>query len=692
MLKKRLTASLLVASTMASLLTFGAPAFAAKGKLKSMSMNLAVSTGAIHVISEDGNRWSAIKPTDLGISGPVSAKMWTGYVASYHLRLGVCGDDASCDAPMHPVIYGPKHLGVYKMSFSNNVSFAMNTAILPVSDGDGIAPNADFDLIIGKCNALLAQGKSIHKEHTLNASFNVTFAIASDGAFHTDFDPSVADPVVDFRKSDSVPVQIVCEAADELDIATPPTPFKVTGAELYLATFNGDGPVPTQGASCKVLKVTARFKTTTSGLVHFDLSRKVGDGGLQTIPITIEAKKKPDGTYAAEYVKDWYFDKPTYAQFFVQETDGLGLSAGWKDINVTCDNNLTDPTSQPPSDGPEFKVLKSKFSVTTFQNNSVTGCPVNAALDVEFITNKPGGIPFKVTGTDGFVWNFSIKAEEEFGPLQVGEDQAQFAKTYRAKHRRMIQVAKTTDAQYSLEVRNVPTEPGAKTAGPDNLKVRCDGDLTVPIVVVSTELNIVGLPGCPSTAFAAATFVTNGPGDVRYRLAATTGEVETGTAKAKKVGNRFVATAKLTVPIKKGGEVVFSAIPLDFAKKLALKKKQYNCGGPRPDEVTGGDKPRTKLDPKKVVIDPPKETKPPKKVVVDPPRKTVVPVIVTPPPVRCTGGVVRNEKCNCRPGFNAVKVATNTFRCVKDKPSSLTLPKAAMPAASLRSLRVPRPQ
>ena len=107
-----------------------------------------------------------------------------------------------------------------------------------------------------------------------------------------------------------VPIRIICEPPpDHVTV-----PFKVTGAELYLATFKGDGPVPTQGASCKVLKVTARFKTTTSGLVHFDLSHQVGDQGIKTIPITIEAKQKPDGTYAAEYVKDWFLDKATYAQ------------------------------------------------------------------------------------------------------------------------------------------------------------------------------------------------------------------------------------------------------------------------------------------------------------------------------------------------------------------------------------------
>ena len=433
----------------------------------------------------------------------------------------------------------------------------------------------------------------------------------------------------------------------------------------YLATFTGDSNVPSEGASCKVLRVTARFKTTTTGLVHFDLSRKVGDGAIATTPITIEAKAKPDGSHAAEYVNDWFFDKPTHAQFFVQETDGLGVSAGWKEIQVNCSGDLADPGSQPPSDEPELRVLKSSFAVTTFAGDSPRGCPVNAALDVEFITNKPGGVPFKVTGTDGFVWNFSIKADEPAGPLQIGEDQASYGETYRAKYRRMIEVTKSTDAMYGLEVRNVAVEPDAKTAGPDNLKVRCGGDFAVPFAVSATDLAIVGLPGCPTTAFASATFVANAAGNVRYRLAATTGEVATGSVATEKLAGRWVAKVVMPVKITHGGEVVFSAIPLDFAKKLALAKKQYNCGRPRPDELTGGGVPKSHVDPRKVVVADPKVIDPPRS---DLPKKKIVPVIVTPKGPSCAGGTVRSGRCVCPAGLKLVGAGHNAFRCVQAAP------------------------
>jgi hypothetical protein len=87
----------------AGFLAGGGRAAAADGKIKSMSLDLAVSTGAAHVISRDGKKWSAIKPTELGISGPISAKMKTGYISSYHLLLGVCGNDAQCNQAF-PVI------------------------------------------------------------------------------------------------------------------------------------------------------------------------------------------------------------------------------------------------------------------------------------------------------------------------------------------------------------------------------------------------------------------------------------------------------------------------------------------------------------------------------------------------------------------------------------------------------------
>ena len=403
----------------------------------------------VHVALEN-DAWTSVVPGGLTLPIAYKAHMKKGYIIDYNFgRPHGLGDRVT---PIMPAL-GEPNPNMAARDIAGDYAMQMGTARL--------LPGEQAEMVAACTN-------QANKTNGFEATYNLLIAFEVDAKRRrrwgigaegwVAFGDSARKVAIGF-----IPIRVVCEPPAK-QIVVPPVPFKVSGAELYLATFKGDGPVPTQGTACKVLRVTARFKTTTTGLVHFDLSHKVSDQGIKTTPITIEAKKKPDGTYAAEYVNNWFLDKPTNAQFFVQETDGLGVSAGWKDINVTCDNNLADPTSQPPSDEPALKVLKSKFTVTTFQNEPATGCPVKAALDVEFITNKPGGVPFEVTGTDGFVWNFSIKAEEALGLLQVGEGQAQFAKTYRAKYRRMLQVTKSTDAAYSLEVRNVAAEPGAKTA------------------------------------------------------------------------------------------------------------------------------------------------------------------------------------------------------------------------------------
>jgi hypothetical protein len=555
---------------------------ASNGTLKSISASIEATDvngfGTVHIVSTDGTRWSRLRSERLDLQGSLAAEMSTGQIVSYHMRLGTCGNTEQCEAAPYPVIYGPfQPGGGLTKKISGTVHFSINTSIVSLSTPTSIGLQPSFDAMVAKCNTrtdLINQGLSF------NSSFKATFAIEGDSG-PGGFDAS-GGVQVDFRKTIDVPVRVVCEgfpkALDQL--AQPEAPFKVTGAELFLATFQGDTNVPSQGTACKSLRVTARFKTNKAGLVHFDLSHKIGGAPIKTVPISIQSKKQPDGSWSAEYVNVWQLDKTTYAQFFVQETDGSGVSAGWKDINVVCGGGLTG--TQPPSDEAELRVLKSKFTVTVFKANTATGCPANAALDIEFVTNKPGSVPFKVTGTDGFVWNFSIKAEEALGPLQLGGGKAAYAKTYRAKHRRMLSIDKTTNATYKLEVRNVAVEASAKNAGPDNLKVNCAGGLTSGLAVTKTELNIIGIPGCPTTAFAAARFITNQAGTIRYRIASDRGHVESGTVAAKKVGNRFVAQKTLSAKITKSGQVTFSAIPLDFPAKLAIAKRQYNCGGTGP--------------------------------------------------------------------------------------------------------------
>ena len=317
-----------------------------------LGFDFGLSPPAVHV-ARDGDAWTEVIPGELTLGIVYEAHMKKGYIVNHDFgRLSGLGNSVALIWP--PL--GEPNPNQADRSISGAFNEQMNTALFTTGERESM---------VAACTS------QANEANGFEATFNFVMGFEVDakrrrrwgsGGWHAfgDSGKKVVSAVL--------PIRIICEPPSH-HVTEPPVPFKVTGAELYLATFKGEGPVPTQGTSCKVLKVTARFNTTTSGLVHFDLSRKVGDQPLATIPITIEAKKKQDGTYAAEYVKDWFLDKPANAQFFVQEIDGQGLSAGWKDINITCDNNLADPTSQPPSDEPTLKVLKSTFSVTTFQND-----------------------------------------------------------------------------------------------------------------------------------------------------------------------------------------------------------------------------------------------------------------------------------------------------------------------------------
>jgi hypothetical protein len=162
----------------------------------------------------------------------------------------------------------------------------------------------------------------------------------------------------------------------------------------------------------------------------------------------------------------------------------------------------------------------------------------------------------------------------------------------------------------------------------------------------------------------------------------------------KKIAGRFVAKVVMPVKITHGGEVVFSAIPLDFPKGLALAKKQYNCGGPRPGDVSAGAEPKPHVDPRKVVTaDPRVMVDPPRS---DPPKKKIVPVIVMPKAPICAGGSLRAGQCFCPAGFKPVAAGVNAFRCTRSAPLVSSTPKLATPKLgpakpAMPKLRTPKP-
>lgn len=280
------------------------------------------SQPTVHVAREN-DTWTRVEAGNLIVPITYTAHMEKGYIIDFNFgRLSGLGSD-----PVNPIV---SPIGEPNPNMADtNVAGLYRLAMKTVDFSPG-----EREQMVAACTSRANEANSFEVTYNFLVGFEVDakrrrrWTINGYVSFG-DFKRTVVSAVI--------PIRVICEPPS-YHVAEPLVPFKVTGAELYLATFKGNGPIPAQGASCKVLRVTARFKTTTGGLVRFDFSNKVGDQPLGTTPITIEAKKKSDGTYAAEYVKDWFLDKTTYAQFLVQETNGQGLSAGWKDIKVSCGN------------------------------------------------------------------------------------------------------------------------------------------------------------------------------------------------------------------------------------------------------------------------------------------------------------------------------------------------------------------
>ena len=273
--------------------TVGAPFFGASDPA------LHGSNQPIVRVTYANGAWTAIVPGNLPLPIAYEARMKKGYIVNAKFGRPDRGNRVT---PITPVLGEPNP--------NQADSVIAGLATVPMGT-ENLLPDERAQ-IVAACSSQANEANGFEATHNFVIGFQVDAQRRRRWTVngYVAFGDSARKMVTSV-----IPLRVICEPPPD-HVAVP---LKVTGAELYLATFKGDGPVPTQGASCKVLKVTARFKTTTSGLVHFDLSHQVGDQGIKTIPITIEAKQKQDGTYAAEYVKDWFLDRATHAQFFVQE-------------------------------------------------------------------------------------------------------------------------------------------------------------------------------------------------------------------------------------------------------------------------------------------------------------------------------------------------------------------------------------
>lgn len=99
-----------------------------------------------------------------------------------------------------------------------------------------------------------------------------------------------------------------------------------------------------------------------------------------------------------------------------------------------------------------------------------------------------------------------------------------------------------------------------------------------PFKVKKANLKVVyGPKACPQLVILQASFETNKPGKVKFRMRDSTGKKTTHTANAKKVGKRFMATYEKSFKSNKRVSRKYMVETLEFAKATAWKPVSVRC-------------------------------------------------------------------------------------------------------------------
>jgi hypothetical protein len=350
----------------ASTLALAAAARADEPKFDTLALNVQSAIASFEVVSEDGKTWSKIGGT-ANVNGTLKIDMkhpWQ--IGQYAIYLGKC-DEKSCILypGAYPVLwhgyYWNKVPRVHEVS-NNRLSMDIPGAAIAISKG-GIQMNPLGDQILAGCNKALADGKPITATHGFTQKVELTVGVLAfkdwtpghPGLF--DPPPQISGPAfpplgLNATKTVSVDIPVKCKGAKpSLDVATPDAPgkqeFKVTKAELFLATFHGQETHPTPGTSCPKLKVTTRLETTKAGKVTVNLWRQPGQMLAHSVDSKFMTQGPHKGKFVAEFTRWDTFDKTTYVQYMAEVPGNpFGVSTQWKPITIKCNGELTTDTPQ----------------------------------------------------------------------------------------------------------------------------------------------------------------------------------------------------------------------------------------------------------------------------------------------------------------------------------------------------------
>jgi hypothetical protein len=186
-------------------------------------------------------------------------------------------------------------------------------------------------------------------------------------------------------KNINMPMTVVCGPKPAREVARPggvkqETPdFKVKTIAL---NYGGAAPTkPNPTTSCKSAKLTVTFNTTKAGVVDFRLHKKIGNGPIQGQNKQVYAQFDGNAHFVASYHEYIQVSQLTVVQAMAEEkVNPIGLSTGWKDVTLRCENanggyagtpSNANPDGFPQSPQKPKRVFESKDGLVANPNGSV---------------------------------------------------------------------------------------------------------------------------------------------------------------------------------------------------------------------------------------------------------------------------------------------------------------------------------
>ncbi len=422
--------------------------------LKYMNFRAEGSNSTIRVISTDGKKWNAIKPSTLQFWGAMSIKArYRGRIRSVAVVLGQC---AGSNCPPNTLTYF-KDVGLVK-EWSGQRTMSILTNKIPLTTETGIATLPDGNEILAMCNENIVHGGPFQEfkfTHHFTASFlarsrrNPALEVSGVGPDS----PGGMVTTAHHGISDTFPIQVICEPA-ERETAEDVEDVNMVTKNIELKVVAPASPTtkPNPSTSCRKGKLTVRMEANRVGPVKYRLWSRAGDAPMTSKVIDMWASEvAPGNKFVAEHSEWVTVTKTSTVQAMAEDMiNPIGQTTGWKEALVRCEptNGGFADAPRPGADDPEVKPLELTGELTLADQAGVPkDKPRTAQAVFKIWASRPGSTSYRLTCSGGRQWEGTL-------PTYKVAD-----KKYQAVGAHNIQITKTEQIGCALRSTSKSGDP-----------------------------------------------------------------------------------------------------------------------------------------------------------------------------------------------------------------------------------------